>query len=48
MILTAQIMLGFLAGGMGVVLATPVVAMLLVMVRMLYIEDVLGDPAEES
>lgn len=45
MILTAQIMLGFVAGGMGVVLATPVAAMVLVMVRMLYIEDVLGDEA---
>lgn len=43
MILFAQIMFGFLLGGMGVVLATPLAATIVVAVRMLYIEDVLGD-----
>ena len=43
MILFAQIMLGFLLGPMGVVLATPLAAMILVVVKMLYIEDTLGD-----
>lgn len=43
MILFAQIMLGVLLGAMGVVLATPLAAMLFVVVRMLYVEGVLGD-----
>lgn len=42
-ILFAQVLLGILVGGMGVVLATPLAAAILVAVKMLYIEDVLGD-----
>jgi predicted PurR-regulated permease PerM len=41
--LSAQIILGVLAGFLGLLLATPLVAAALVMIRMLYIEDVLGD-----
>jgi len=35
--------LGVLVGGAGVVLASPLVASLIVIVRMLYVEDTLGD-----
>ena len=41
--LSAQVILGFLAGFMGLLFATPLVAAGLVIVRMVYIEDVLGD-----
>jgi predicted PurR-regulated permease PerM len=50
----AQVLLGVLLGGMGVALATPLAAAALVLVRMLYVEDVLGggvtdaDNAEEG
>ncbi|SNB46897.1 AI-2E family transporter [Geobacter sp. DSM 9736] len=43
MMLFAQITLGVLVGGIGVVLATPLAAAAMVAVRMLYVEDVLGD-----
>lgn len=43
MILFAQIMLGVLVGGIEIVLATPLAAVILVAVKMLYIEDILGD-----
>lgn len=38
-----QLALGILVGGLGVVLATPLLAAVVVAVQMLYIEDVLGD-----
>jgi predicted PurR-regulated permease PerM len=38
-----QLALGVLVGGLGVVLATPLLAGIVVVVQMLYIEDVLGD-----
>jgi predicted PurR-regulated permease PerM len=38
-----QLLAGLLVGPMGVVLASPFVAVVLVMVRMLYVEDILGD-----
>lgn len=38
-----QVLLGFLLGGLGLVLATPLLAAGLVLVRMLYVEDVLHD-----
>lgn len=47
LILFNQIMLGILLGGMGVVLATPIAATLLVAVKMLYVEDILGDKTSE-
>jgi O-antigen/teichoic acid export membrane protein len=41
-----QVMLGPLFGLAGVALATPLTAVLAVLVSMLYVQDVLGDPAE--
>ena len=38
-----QLALGVLVGGLGLVLATPILAAAVVAVQMLYIEDVLGD-----
>jgi predicted PurR-regulated permease PerM len=52
--ITAQVLLGVLLGWLGLVLATPLTAAALVLVRMLYVEDLLGDsedssaPAEEA
>lgn len=44
-----QLALGVLVGGLGVVLATPMLAAIVVGVQMLYIEDVLGEaPTAES
>lgn len=42
--LTAQVLAGVLLGVMGLVMATPLAAALLVVVQMLYVQDVLGDP----
>ena len=41
--LSAQIILGVLAGFLGLLLATPLVPAALVVIRMVYVEDVLGD-----
>jgi predicted PurR-regulated permease PerM len=41
--LSAQVILGVLAGFIGLVFATPLLAAGLVMVRMIHIEDILGD-----
>ncbi|MFN6964273.1 MAG: AI-2E family transporter [Pyrinomonadaceae bacterium] len=38
-----QLSLAVLVGGLGLVLATPLLAMVMVLVQMVYIEDVLGD-----
>lgn len=38
-----QLALAVLVGGMGLVLATPLLAVIMVLVQMVYIEDVLGD-----
>jgi predicted PurR-regulated permease PerM len=46
-LLFAQIMLGILLGMMGIVLAAPITATLLVAVKMLYVEDLIGETAEE-
>jgi predicted PurR-regulated permease PerM len=49
LVMGVQLMLGVLVGAIGVVLAAPLVAVGIVLVRMLYVEDVLGDrspPAE--
>ena len=45
--LVTQIFMGILFGGMGVILAAPATAAGMVMVRMIYVEDVLGDHMEE-
>lgn len=44
----AQVLLGVLVGGFGLILATPLTAVALVLVNELYIKDALGDRAEES
>ena len=41
--LSAQVILGFLAGFVGLLFATPIVAAELVLVRMIYVEGILGD-----
>jgi predicted PurR-regulated permease PerM len=47
--IAAQVFAGVLLGGIGLVLASPLVATIVVLVRKLYIEDALGDvDAEES
>jgi predicted PurR-regulated permease PerM len=45
LLLTTQLMAGVLAGILGLALAAPFAAAMLVVVRMAYIEDVLGDRA---
>jgi predicted PurR-regulated permease PerM len=42
-LLSAQIAAGVLAGATGVLLATPLVVVVIVLLQMLYVEDVLGD-----
>lgn len=44
--LVAQLLMGVLAGPMGVALAVPITVVGMVMVKLLYIEDVLGDPVD--
>lgn len=46
--ITAQVLLGVLVGAVGIALATPFAAAAMVAVRMLYIEDVLGDRAARA
>jgi predicted PurR-regulated permease PerM len=41
--LSAQVILAVLAGFLGLLLATPLVAAAVVMIRMIYVEDILGD-----
>ncbi len=41
--LFSQLLLGVLAGGWGLVFATPIVAVVIVLIKMMYVEDVLGD-----
>lgn len=43
----SQIALGVLLGGLGLVLATPLLAVIMVLVQMVYVEDVLGDKNTE-
>jgi predicted PurR-regulated permease PerM len=44
--IAAQVLLGLLAGPLGLVLATPLAAATFVAVKMLYVEDMLGDYIE--
>jgi predicted PurR-regulated permease PerM len=41
--ITSQLILGILIGGLGLVLATPLLAVVMVLIQTLYVEDVLGD-----
>ena len=43
LVLLGQVVLGLLAGGLGVALASPMMAVGLVLLKMLYVEDVLND-----
>ena len=43
MILIAQVVLGIFTGALGLILAVPVTAILMVLVKMVYIEDILDD-----
>jgi predicted PurR-regulated permease PerM len=42
----SQVILGVLFGKLGLILATPLTAVGMVLVKMLYVEDMLGDPVE--
>lgn len=44
--LAGQLGLGLLAGIVGVIVATPLIAMLVVIVQCVYVQDILGDRAE--
>ncbi|MRG96573.1 AI-2E family transporter [Polyangium spumosum] len=46
--ITSQVVMGTLTGGLGVVLATPLAAALLVLVKRAYVEDVLGDDSVDA
>ncbi len=43
LIITSQIFLGVLLGTLGMLLATPLTAVAAVLVKMLYLEDLLGE-----
>jgi predicted PurR-regulated permease PerM len=43
-----QLLFGIFFGFLGLLLATPLVAAIIVMVKMLYVEDVLGDKEDET
>lgn len=43
-----QLALGVMIGGVGLVLATPLLAVIVVMIKMIYFEDILGDKLTES
>lgn len=48
LLLTMQVLLGVLAGLLGVIFATPLTAAGMVMVRMWYVEDMLGNRQDET
>jgi predicted PurR-regulated permease PerM len=48
MVLLAQVVLGIFTGVLGVILAVPVVATIIVLVKMAYIEDVLKDSSVDG
>jgi predicted PurR-regulated permease PerM len=48
LIIMSQVLFGLLLGPIGLVLATPILATVMVLVRMVYVEDVLGDRAVDS
>lgn len=47
-ILISQVLLGVLVGGLGLILATPIVAIVMVLTNMLYVQDVLGDRSSDK
>lgn len=42
--ITAQLLLGLMFGFIGLIVASPLAAAVLILVKMLYVEDLLGDP----
>lgn len=46
--ITTQLMLGAFVGGIGLALATPLTLVVLVLVRTLYVHDLLGDKGDEG
>ena len=46
--ITAQLVLGVFVGGIGLALATPLIVVILVLVRELYVRDLLGDKSSET
>lgn len=46
--ISVQVLFGFLVGALGIILATPLAAAVMVMTRMLYVEDALGDRSAEQ
>lgn len=48
LVVTFQLLMGTLMGLMGLTLATPLLAMITVLVERLYIEDVLGDTEDDG
>jgi predicted PurR-regulated permease PerM len=47
-ILFAQVLMGVIVGALGVAVATPLAAAAMVVITMLYVEDVLGDKSHGS
>lgn len=47
MTLFSQVLLALLVGGLGLIFATPIVAVIMVIIQMLYVEDILGDKSIE-
>jgi predicted PurR-regulated permease PerM len=47
MVMLSQVFFGVIAGTVGILLATPIAATALVLVKMLYVEDTLGDSVDE-
>lgn len=48
MVLIAQVLLGILVGGLGLILATPIITITMVMINMLYVQDVLGAKSSDE
>src|SRR5690606_25467167 len=44
--IAAQVLLAILGGGLGLLLATPLMAAIMVLIKMLYIEQMLKEPIE--
>lgn len=43
LLITAQLLMGVLAGAVGILLATPLAVTLIILIQMLYVEDTLGE-----
>jgi predicted PurR-regulated permease PerM len=48
LLIIAQVLAGVLSGSLGILLATPLAVVVMILVKMLYVEDVLGDSFEVS